>query len=425
VRARPGALGIGDRVRFAGGEHTVIAVSGVSVRLADTGGQVTDVALVALLTADGFEVLGPSRPALPSSTLLDGLGTRERERALWWERHIVEVLRGVPPEAAPGVVPKPQYDPAAVSLTRREAAKARELTAAGTPVTASAIAKRRRRYETHGLAGMVDHRSDKPSDPLARADPLVVAALRQAVSEATEDSTRTARYLFWRAGQILDAEHGPGIVALPQQRTLYRMLGTLTAGRHTTGSAATRRSLANRPPGPFSRLEAAAPGEWMQIDSTPLDVLVRLDDGVVGRVDLTGIIDVATRTVTAAVLRPTTKSVDACVLLARTVTPEPMRPGWARALAMSHSALPHRRLLGIDARLEHAAARPVILPETIVVDHGKVFVSRNFKASCNFLGVNFQPCHKGTPTDKPHIEVISATRMRRIGRMGMIEACAA
>jgi hypothetical protein len=73
-----------------------------------------------------------------------------------------------------------------------------------------------------------------------------------------------------------------------------------------------------------------APGDLMQIDSTPLDVLVRLDDGVTGRVDLTGIIDVATRTVTAAVLRPTTKSVDASVLLARTVTPEPMRPGWPR-----------------------------------------------------------------------------------------------
>lgn len=39
-------------------------------------------------------------------------------------------------------------------------------------------------------------------------------------------------------------------------------------------------------------------------------------------------IDLATRSLTAAVLRPTTKSVDASVLLARTVTPEPMRPGW-------------------------------------------------------------------------------------------------
>ena len=162
--------------------------------------------------------------------------------------------------------------------------------------------------------------------------------------------------------------------------------------------------MANRPDGPFGELPASAPGELMQIDSTPLDVLVRLDDGIATRVDLTGMIDVATRTVTAAVLRPTTKSVDASVLLARTLTPEPMRPGWVEALAMSRSVLPYQRLLTIDERLEHAAARPVIIPETIVCDHGKVFVSRNFRASCRFLGINFQPAHEGTPTDKPYIE---------------------
>ena len=61
-------------------------------------------------------------------------------------------------------------------------------------------------------------------------------------------------------------------------------------------------------------------------------------------------IDVATRMVTAAVLRPTTKAVDASVLLARTVTPEPMRPGWAEALAMVR--------LGAAARAAAGDRRP-------------------------------------------------------------------
>ena len=56
-------------------------------------------------------------------------------------------------------------------------------------------------------------------------------------------------------------------------------------------------------------------------------------------------------------IRPTTKSVDASVLLARALTPEPMRPGWPASLAMARSALPYDRLLGIDERLRHAAAR--------------------------------------------------------------------
>lgn len=83
-----------------------------------------------------------------------------------------------------------------------------------------------------------------------------------------------------------------------------------------------------------------------------------------------------TRTIPAAVLRPTTKAADAAVLLAKAMTPEPMRPGWVDALRMSRSVLPHRWLTELDERLEHAAARPVIVPEAIVCDHGKAYISR-------------------------------------------------
>lgn len=77
------------------------------------------------------------------------------------------------------------------------------------------------------------------------------------------------------------------------------------------------------------------------------------------------ILDVATRTITAAVLRPEgTKAVDAAVLLARMLVPEQMRPGWDEALAMARSALPFHRLADIDQRLAGAAARPVIIPGT-------------------------------------------------------------
>lgn len=396
--------------------HTVIAVSGTTVRLADTDGAVTDIGLIELSAAEDFEVVrASSRTPVPPTTPLEGLPEAVAAEALWWEQHIVEVLRGVPPQAPAGTRPKPEYDPAVMSLTRREQAKAAELTAAGRPVTASAIAKRRRRYEARGVVGMADRRSAKPVSTHGRVDPLVVEAMQKAVAEAAQGSTRTATYLFWRTDQILEEDHGRGVVELPSQRSLYRLLEKLSAGKHTTGSARTRRSLADRPDGPFGERSAAAPGELMQMDSTPLDVLVRLDDGVPARVDLTGMIDVATRSVTAAVLRPTTKSVDASVLLARTVTPELMRPGWAQALAMSRSALPFRRLLDIDARMEHAAARPVIVPETIVVDQGKVFVSRNFRASCNFLGINFQPVHDASGWEKGHIE-------RMLGSVGTLFA---
>lgn len=129
---RLGGVAIGDRVRLAGALHTVIAVSGTGVRLADTDGVVSDVGSTELATVEDFEAVdAPSRSAVLSSMRLDGLPEAVVAEALWWEQHIVEVLRGVPPQAPPGTRPKPEYDPTRVSLTRREQTKASELTAAG------------------------------------------------------------------------------------------------------------------------------------------------------------------------------------------------------------------------------------------------------------------------------------------------------
>ena len=225
---------------------------------------------------------------MPQVSVLDGLPAEAAEEARWWERHLVEVVTGVPPDAGEGTVPRPEYDPGSVTLTRREQAKAAELTAAGHPVTASAVAKRRRRYLEQGLAGMVDYRARRRMPPHGRAGAAVVAAMRKAIGEAAEDATKTAAFVFRRTREIL-AEDGGETGRLPSERTLYRLFARLEAGRHTTGSARTRRSLAARPEGPFGRVPAAAPGDVMQIDSTPLDVLVRLDNGVTGRVDLTGL----------------------------------------------------------------------------------------------------------------------------------------
>jgi len=398
-------LRVGDRVRFDAVAQTVVGLSGTLVRLADEQGRTSVVHLPHLLAADGFEHLGErvAAPALPPG-LLHAVPQEAIEEAQRWESHIVEVITGRPLNAQAGARPRLGYDPAMRSLVQREQAKATELAAQGREVSIRTLKRKRHRYETQGLAGLIDWRIDRHRSAHGRADPRVVDALRQAMEEATDRSTRTVTYLQWRVEQILAAEHGDGVVEMPSRATFYRLFDQVKAGRHTAGSARTRQSLANRPPGPFGAVTALRPGELMQIDSTPLDVLVLLHNGVPGRVELTGMVDLATRSITAGVLRPTTKSVDASLLLARTVTPEPMRPGWAEALAMSRSVLPHRRLLELDQRLEHAAARPVIVPETIVCDRGNVFISHNFRTACASLGINFQPAHPHTPTDKPHIE---------------------
>jgi hypothetical protein len=90
--------------------------------------------------------------------------------------------------------------------------------------------------------------------------------------------------------------------------------------------------------------------------------------------------------------------------LARMLVPETMRPGWPEALRISASRLPHKSLADIDSRLESAAAKPVVVPETIVCDHGRIFLSRTFEQSCASLGISLQPAHVRTPTDKAIIE---------------------
>jgi transposase InsO family protein len=383
--------------------NVVISVAGTGVRLADDAGGVRTVSAAELASDLRFEIAAVVPPRGPRPEIgLEGLPAAAVEEASWWEAHIAEVVYGLPPDTPAGTRPRPQYDPGRTSLTEREKAKAAELSAAGRPVPASTVKHRRQRWEAHGLAGLVDHRLARRMRPAGRADERVVAAMREAIGEAAGGSSRTAGFVIWRTREILRAAGYDG--AMPSDRTFYRLFGTLSHGKHTTGSASTRRSLAGRPEGMFGSVPVSAPGEIVQIDSTPLDVLVLLDDGVRGRVELTGMIDVATRVVPAAVLRPTTRAVDASVLLARALTPEPMRPGWPQALAMAHSVLPYERLLAFDERLERAAAKPVIVPDTMVIDHGSVFVSAAFRSACRHLGISIQPAHLGSGAEKGNIE---------------------
>ena len=183
-----------------------------------------------------------------------------------------------------------------------------------------------------------------------RADARLVAAIREVIDAETDTSTGTRSRLIRRVVKAVEATYGPGVVPLPGKTTFYKVIDAVGTGRHTFGSAVTRRQTANRPQGMFTPTHAARPGEQVQIDSTPIDVLVLLDNGVPVRADLTIAVDVATRTICAAVLRPVgTKAVDAALLLARMLVPEPMRPGWSdRAAdvgvaAAARPAARHRR----------------------------------------------------------------------------------
>jgi transposase InsO family protein len=400
--SRLARLRIGDQVIYRGVSYGVSMLSSSTAGLTLPSGATATVSLSELLAelARGGWRTRQAAP-LPARGVLEGLPADVVEKAEWWERHLVEVLTGVAPSAAGA--PRAAYDPLATTLRQREIGKVSELAAAGHRIPLSTLQRMRRHYQAQGLLGLVDGRLTRTAS--TRVDERVSAAIRTAVAGETDRSTGTVTRLRRRVEQILvsDYDLDPATV-MPPRSSFYRLVERTAVGRHTFGSAPTRRSLAQRPAGPFGSLPALRPGEWMPIDSTPLDVRVVLDDGTVDRAELTMMIDVATRSIPAAVLRPTTKAVDAALLLARAVTPEPMRPGWADALRMSRSVLPHQRLVAFDERLEHAAARPVIVPETVVCDHGKIYLSQTFRAACRAMGINFQPTHTASPWEKGVVE---------------------
>ncbi len=394
MAARPAALRVGDAVSYQGAVYTISDLSATNVVLTAAADRSVTLPLAQLATDPGFAVCGgqPGRAPLSPRGLLGGFDEAVLRRARWWEAQVRDVLgRGE------------RAGPAGRTLRRREQDKLAELTDAGETVSLRTLQRMRRRYQREGLVGLVDGRVTR-SGAGGQADERLLAAIGRAVAGETDRSTGTVGRLRRQVEKILAADGVDPAGVMPSRSSFYRLVRRAAAGRHTFGSAPTRRSLAARPDGPFARVDALRPGEWMPIDSTPLDVRVVDDDGVVDRAELTWMIDVATRSIPAAVLRPSTKAVDASLLLARALTPEPMRPGWADALAMSRSVLPHERLVGIDERLEHAAARPVIVPETIVCDHGKVYLSRAFRAACQAMGINFQPTHPGCPWEKGVVE---------------------
>jgi hypothetical protein len=378
-------------------------LAGTTVRLLDEAGVAGLVLFSHLVSADGFELLDcqPEAVALAPFGLLDTVPEPTLRRAKLMERHLIEAVTGLLPDATAGSTPRPEYDPKWRTMDERLSTKAAELTAAGSPVSTRTLQRHRAAWRDQGLWGLVDRRVTQSASTTGRVDQRLVDVLVELLAAQDDVSTGTRSRVMQEAQQLVAQRFGEDAVPIPSRATFYRLVAVLSEGRHSFGAATTRRSQARRPPAPFTPTMAARPGEVVQVDTTPLDVLAILNDGVTGRVELSIAVDVATRTICAAVLRPAgTKAVDASLLLARMLVPEPMRPGWPDALRMSASMIPHGRLMSLDARLEHAAAKPVIVPDTITVDRGKVFVSDTFLAACRTLGISVQPARPATPTDK-------------------------
>lgn len=391
----------GHRIALGQDVYAVIQISGTAVTLQDERGELSAMALGYLLTAPGFQALDAVPPRrVPQDGRLSTLEASEQERVRCLEGHLIELETGRHPEHPP----RAEYDPVLHGTEEREQAKLAEFEAAGRPMTRRHLQRLRRAYREEGLIGLADRRKLRTVTPGGETDPRVVAVIEKILSEPRGYSTVARSVMFTEIQRRLDDEHGPGAVPLPSRRTLYRLLDDMDRGRRNFASESSRRVSVNRPRRPFTPVTALRPGEDVPIDTNTLDIMCRYADGVIRRAELTMAIDVATRSILAGIIAPTTKAVDAAAVLARMLVPEPMRPGWSESLHHAHSVIPHDRLLNIDERFANAAAKPVIIPETINCDRGRVYLSETFLRACTSLGISVQPARPYTGSDKSIVE---------------------
>ena len=112
--------------------------------------------------------------------------------------------------------------------------------------------------------------------------------------------------------------------------------------------------------------------------------------------------DLFTRCITGLRVTPvSTKAVDVAGVLYQTVAAGPAPEDWPDEACWPYHGVPQHLVFTEAGRLPGI---PVCPPETLVIDHGKAFVSAHVISVCTRLGISIQPAQPKKPTDKPTLE---------------------
>ncbi|GAX58438.1 integrase/transposase [Streptomyces olivochromogenes] len=431
-------VGVGTRLKYdgevvvveemfgsaAGNELLVCDGAGrrfrLSLRVALSSGRATVIA-----TGPGPEADDDRETASVLFALLSkGELAEVRERAA----HVNEVLTGFrsgSEEAPEPGEPRPQYAATVPKLQRYEA-KATEL-----GVSVRTIKRWVRAFLLDREAGLVHGGPDRGSGDmgkLGRADRRWVEMALEIMAEHGEESESkpTRAKVIRMIGPRLVARYGKGEVKLPTRATAYRWLEELERRLPTFRLSTKRnRDIASRPPGAYGKLRPTRPGEYLLMDTTRLDVFA-MDPITLKWVqaELTVAMDWYDRCVTGIRVTPvSTQSIDVAAVLFQTYRPRPPGKGWPSWAVWPDHGVPHTVFVEREALEEDpegggakGSAGPALVPETIVVDHGKPYISEHITSVCRRLGLSIQPARLRTGRDKGPIE-----RFFRTLREGLLE----
>jgi transposase InsO family protein len=391
VEIRPGSS-----MLFDGSVWTIDAITGgqVTLRSGDLARAVPLSILAARAATLGSET-DPGDVAEMSSVRLSSM-TAEQAKTV---RERAEVVRSVLEGSGPGT-------------QRRLEAKAREI-----GVSPRTLSRWVAAYRSHGEAGLATSRVVGTYAP--RSDPRWDATCLEVLDEFTMSSTPSMAAVLDRVTLRLAEKYGPETVPEASRAARYKRLKELDKGRHTFGSAKGRRSVAHRPKGAYGRLRATRPGEYLVLDTTPLDVFAMEPTTLRWvPVELTVAIDLYTRCVLGVRLSPvSTRSSDVASVLRECVLPGEEAQDVDR---WAYHGVPRNVLVGTEepdgTSQEREGGLPRCLPEAIVVDRGRVYMSAHVIGACARLGISVQPAIPYKPTDKPVVE-----RFFRTLREGLLQ----
>jgi transposase InsO family protein len=406
----------GTRLIYDGDAAQVVELvaveSGVDVVLRVSPDHLVHVPLRELLTSEHVGVV-PTEPGPASDDPWDTASVvlaelTERERTIMRERaaNVREVLTGFRSGNSLLAVagePRPQFDPE-LPLMDRYRAKAKEL-----GVTVRALTKWVTRFRRAGDAGLAPALHQSLRNPIGKADPRWVDTALEVMVEHTDLSRPSRTMVIKRTNARTIARYGVDVVRQPSRATAFRVLDELER-RHPTFRLSTKRNrdIADRPNEPYGKLRPTRPGEYVLMDSTPLDVFA-LDPVTLRwvRAELTVALDCYTRCVTGLRVTPaSTKSIDAATVLYQTFRPRPPGKTWPKEAVWPDHGIPRGLLVDVDTVTGPVvgAAHPAIVPDTVVVDHGRIFVSEHLLSVCERLGISVQPARLKTPRDKGPVE---------------------
>ncbi|MEJ6555906.1 Mu transposase C-terminal domain-containing protein [Microbacterium esteraromaticum] len=335
-----------------------------------------------------------------SPRLLDHVPTHVLQAANIIATDLDEVLTGVGRNGKCW----PEYDLGTTSQEQRIARKLTELERAGRGMARSTFFEKLGRYQRDGLVGLIDGRALRSYVPNERVEFAVINHLIKTVDAQVKWSTGTKKRVIEQATASVQAVYPD--VKLPSRSAWYVLIDQLGHGKHATGSAKTRRSLANRPKDRMmAKSEPLLPGSQVEVDTNTMDLEVQTPKGQRKRVRLSLMMDVHSRTIMAYTFRlEGTKSVDHTLLLAQAMTPRANRPSRTEYRELLRQKTPGIHLLSDEEYELHAAEHPYIYPTNITVDRGTDYISPTFRNAVEQRGGSVLLSAPYTPTSKPHVE---------------------